>query len=92
MTPQKPKHEKIRTWFNLKASKGIKLFVDGKKLKMLTVRPYNGETTKKHAPNVSWSHGFTHFEIKETGTRGFCGTNFFEENATPIKATRKPKQ
>ena len=91
MTNPKPKHEKIRTWFNLKASKGMKLIVNGERLKMLTVRPYNAETTSKHPRNVSWSHGFTHFEIKETGTTGFCGTNFFEENAKPIKVAKNAK-
>lgn len=87
------KYEKTRTWFSLKMK-----FKGERKPKTLTVRPYNAETTKRHRQDVSWSQGFTHFEIKEAGQpgfenvhpTGFCGINHFEENAKPLK--REPRQ
>lgn len=86
---QKPKYQKIRTWFNLKAAPRKPFKINGQVFKSLTVRPFNGETTTKHPRNVSWSHGFTHFEIRETATVGFCGTSYFENNATALKKTPK---
>ena len=72
------KYEHVRTWFNLK--------VGGKKC---TVRPYNAETTRKHQQQLGWSAGFTHYEIRETGTTGFCGVEFFEQNARPLTTPRR---
>lgn len=95
MSESKPKYQKIRTWFNIKAQIGR----DGKKVKffhpkarnkgeVVTVRPFNGETTRKYPQSVSWSHGLTHFEIKEWGKPLYCGTNAFEQCAVPVRAPR----
>ncbi len=91
MGMDKLKCEHTRQWFNLAAAKGKKFNINGVKYKSLTVRPFNGETTRKHPRDVSWSHGFTHYEIKESGTVGFCGTRFFEENANAVRMPRAPK-
>ena len=95
MSQQKPKHQKIRSWFNLKAQvqrggKRVKFFHPdaANKGEVVTVRPYNAETSKTHPQSVSWSHGFTHFEVKETGKTFFCGTETFERLAVPVQ---KPK-
>lgn len=94
---QKPKHENIRTWFNLQAKPRKPFVIDGVKYKSLTVRPFNGEAAPKRMQNVKnatgpgWSHGFAHFEIRETGTAGFCGTQFFEDNAVRVK-TAAPRR
>ncbi|MEZ0262036.1 MAG: hypothetical protein ACAH80_13585 [Alphaproteobacteria bacterium] len=88
------KHEHTRSWFSLKMKlKGIR------KLFNVTVRPYNAETTKKHKQDISWSHGFTHFEVREAGQPGFerihptgcSGTHWFEENAKPLKPLKPLK-
>lgn len=84
---KKEQHEKIRTWFNLVAPARQSIRIDGVKYKQLTVRPFNGETTSKCKRSPSWSHGFTHFEVKETGSIGYCGVQFFADNATPVKKT-----
>ncbi len=60
--------------------KKYKLLIDkGKDL--VTVKTFNGETTRKYKRDVSWSHGFTHFVILETGETRWCGQQWFEENA-----------
>ena len=68
------KYEHIRQWFNLKVRGAQR-----------TVRPYNAEITKKHRQDLGWSQGFTSFEIKETGTTGWCGQDWFEQHAKPVK-------
>lgn len=84
----KPKHEQIRTWFNLQAQPRKPFVIGGVKYKNLTVRPFNGEAAPKrlqdtkNATGPSWSHGLTHYEIRETGTVGFCGTQYFEDRTT----------
>lgn len=81
------KHRRIRTDFNLKAqiqpTGAIRwLPVDSKEDGVIvTVRPFNAETTRKHQRLASWSHGFTHFEIKEWNSIGFCGISLFERMA-----------
>lgn len=61
------KYEQTKIWFRLP---------DGR-----VVQPCNGE--KLDTPQVSWSHGFTHFKT-ESGNYGFCGINWFEKNAIRI--------
>lgn len=88
------KHEHTRAWFSLRIK-----FEGSRKLHTVTVRPYNAETTTKHKRDVSWSNGFTHFEIKEAGQpgferchpTGFAGVNWFEENAKPLKPLKPLK-
>lgn len=88
------KHEHTRTWYSLKMK-----FKGERKALTVTVRPYNAETTKKHKQDVSWSHGFTHFEIREAGSpgfervpqTGFSGVNWFDEHAKPLKKQAKPR-
>lgn len=88
------KHEHTRTWYSLKMK-----FKGERKAVTVTVRPYNAETTKKHKQDVSWSQGFTHFEIKEAGQpgferlhpTGFSGVHWFEEHAQPLKRAPKVK-
>jgi hypothetical protein len=64
------KYEQIHRWFTLPI-----------KGKPRTVRPYNAETTTRHKQDVSWSQGFTSFEIKETRRTGYCGIHWFEDHA-----------
>ena len=88
------KYEHTRTWYSLKMK-----FNGERKMRTVTVRPYNAETTTKHKRDVSWSNGFTHFEIKEAGQpgfenvppTGFGGVSWFEDHAQPLKKERKPK-
>lgn len=93
----KPKHQKIRTWFNMKAQvqRGgkVKWFAPDapNKGEIVTVRPYNVETTARHKQDVSWSHGFTHFEIREWNKTAFCGVDAFERLARPAPRTAAPK-
>ena len=50
------------------------------------VIPYNAEVSTKHKNDISWSHGFTHYEDADTGrSLGFCGIQWFEDNAMEIK-------
>ena len=56
-------------------------YVDGER-----VRPFNGETSRPPV-GPSWSHGFTHFRT-ESGRVMFCGINWFEDNAVPVR--KKP--
>jgi hypothetical protein len=91
MTPQTPKYQQISTWFNIKARvsrdrKKIYLFHPKSRNKgvILTVRPFNSETTTKYPQDVSWSHGITHFEVKEWNRALYCGTRTFEERAEPV--------
>jgi hypothetical protein len=56
---------------------------------ILKVVPFNGETEEflckgQMINDVSWSHGFTHFKLEDGTYAGFCGVNYFEENAKPI--------
>lgn len=46
------------------------------------VRPVDGET---HFGQLGLSAGFIHFADPETGGNiGYCGTNYFDENAEEI--------
>lgn len=62
----------------MKYRSGKKFIIKGQ-----IVKPFNGETNKK-VKSISWSHGFTHYRIVDTGEVFFCGTHWFEENAQPI--------
>lgn len=74
------KYQSTRKLFNM-AVKGVQR----------TVRPFNAETTRKHAKAPSWSHGLTHFEIQETGMVSFCGQEWFETHAKPLGRPQKLK-
>lgn len=46
------------------------------------VTPVDGESLPE--PQVGVSHGFQHYVDENDVLIGFCGTNFWEENATPV--------
>lgn len=57
----------------------------GNKTKRGIVQTFNAELHPNSAKrDVSWSHGFTHFIVVETGRISFCGINWFEENAKKV--------
>ena len=66
------KYQKTKTWFRLP--------------RLGIVKPFNGE--KRHScmrsPDVSWSHGFTHLVHPNGSYAGFCGTQYFEDNAVKV--------
>lgn len=75
------KFEQTDTLFAMKLSK-----------KREKVYPFNAEVEKFRCPktdtlrnSISWSHGFTHLKREDGSYAGFCGTNWFEENARPVK-------
>lgn len=88
------KHRKIRTEFTLKAKvlrDGDVRWLDPSSRatgELVTVRPFNAETTRKHRRSASWSHGFTHFEIKEWNGIGYCSISTFERLARKKESSR----
>lgn len=71
------KYENTRTPYSLKGYKGVVCSFNAEKEKYL----HYG----KWINDVSWSHGLTHLKDWETGEyRGFCGTEYFEENAEEV--------
>lgn len=73
------KYEKVNSVFNLKT----------KTLVLWDVVPFNGETEKylykgNLINDVGWSHGITQYKSTSGTYMGFCGIDYFEDNAEEI--------
>lgn len=71
-------YKQTDTVFNLKRKDG-----------WIKVIPFNGETERFLFKGVmvnqmSWSAGFTHYKFEDGTYAGFCGINYFEENAKKL--------
>lgn len=63
-----------------------------------TVKPFDGENPPKviigfpSSGLLGYSHGIVHYHDEENRYIGFCGVNYFDDNAKIIKKTLSKKK